>query len=85
MALLRDDVLGDVWSLESSDEALASELLTDVVGDALGGSRKAQNYLRKLWDGEPWPSIKKKLKAEGSTWYVWWMDGVRQHLRNLLN
>jgi hypothetical protein len=40
-------------------------------------------YLRRLWDGESWKSIKEKLMTEGSVWYVWWMDGVRQHLENI--
>jgi len=46
-----------------------------------GASQRA--YLRKLWDGESWQDIKRKLLTEGSVWYVWWMDGVRQHLSNL--
>lgn len=37
--------------------------------------------IRALWDGEEWESIVEKAKAEGSTWYVWWMDGVRKYMR----
>ena len=33
------------------------------------------NFLKRIWN-ESWSSIKEKLEAEGSTWYVWWMDGV---------
>jgi hypothetical protein len=33
--------------------------------------------IRSLWDGESWESIQKKSQVEESTWYVWWMDGVR--------
>lgn len=31
---------------------------------------------------ERWQSVKTKLETEGSVWYVWWMDGVRQHIVN---
>ena len=37
--------------------------------------------LRALWDGEEWEDILKKANTEGSTWYVWWMDGVRKYMR----
>ena len=75
----------DVWVLESPSEELASEDLSVVVGNAMkfsGVSERA--YLRKLWDGESWQSIKRKAQTEGSVWYVWWMDGVRQHLNNMV-
>jgi hypothetical protein len=35
--------------------------------------------LRSLWDDESWESIVKKYKYQGSTWYVWWMDGVKAY------
>ena len=64
------------------NEEDASLDLTLLAGRALkfeGVCERA--YLKKLW-GEPWLSIKAKLQVEGSCWYVWWMDGVRQHLAN---
>jgi len=64
-------------------EEVAAEALNVIVADALAGDRSAQNYLRKLWDNESWQGIKKKLETEGSVWYVWWMDGVRQQLSNI--
>jgi len=73
----------DVWTLETPNEEYASRDLRFIAGDALDHDRQAQNYLRKLWDGESWSSIKGKLETEGSAWYVWYMDGVRQHLVNL--
>lgn len=79
-----EQVLTDVWKLETPDEELASEDLNIIIEQAFkfgGSSHRA--YLRRLWDGEPWHSIKRKLITEGSTWYVWYMDGVRQHLYNL--
>ena len=76
--------LGDVWTLETPGEELATEDLSIIVSVALDGhSASARNYLRKLWDNESWKSIKEKLLTEGSAWYVWWTDGVRQHATNM--
>lgn len=75
--------LTDVWTLETPSEEAAIDSLTFIVDRAIEGNRKAQSYLRKLWDGESWASIKGKLLVEGSSWYVWWMDGVRRHLANI--
>jgi len=68
---------GDVWQLESEDEEFASHMLSQIVNKALEGDTGQQQFLTNLWDGESWESIKSKVLAEGSTWYVWWMDGVR--------
>lgn len=75
-------VQSDVLQLESGDENRAIDDLNVIIDSAMkreGGSARA--YLRKLWDGESWKSIKEKLETEGSVWYVWWMDGV--NLANL--
>ena len=40
-------------------------------------------YLRTLWDGESWASIKDKWLSEGSIWIVWYYDGIREHYENL--
>ena len=74
--------LTDVWTLETPDEEGASIDLNLIIEDAFNHSRQAINYLRRLWDDESWTSIKSKLEVEGSAWYVWYMDGVRQHLLN---
>ena len=79
-----NQLLTDVWTLETPDEEAAANDLNWFVEEAFRGSRRAINYLRKLWGNESWQSIKAKLQAEGSDWYVWWMDGVRQHLLNLV-
>jgi hypothetical protein len=88
--------ISDVWKLETNDEDWASDNLNCIIACALdedglqgkaftfGDRMNAIKYLRKLWDGESWESIKAKLQTEGSVWYVWYMDGVRTHLRNLL-
>ena len=75
--------LTDVWELESTPQQDASDDLAYLAASACEGNRSLQSYLRKLWDGESWQSIKAKLETEGSAWYVWWMDGANQHLYNL--
>lgn len=74
----------DVWTLETSEEEEAAQDLNFIIGNAMKfkGS-KERAYLRKLWDNESWQSIKSKLLTEDSCWYVWFMDGIRQHLINL--
>ncbi len=77
--------MDDVWTLESNDQLIASadlHLIADRARQFSGVSERA--YLRKLWDGESWKSIKAKMNTEGSCWYVWYMDGVNAHLRNLI-
>ena len=70
----------EVWKLETPEEDVASEELSITANRAIEGNTAEQEYLQKLW-GESWDSIKKKLEAEGSTWYVWWMDGVREYMK----
>ncbi len=76
--------VSDVWTLETGDQDSASDDLNLIINEAMkfkGGWARA--YLRKLWGGESWKSIKAKLQVEGSDWYVWYMDGVNAHLINL--
>ena len=70
----------DVWQLESGGEVAASEILSVICGKALAGNEEEQKYLEGIFE-EPWERIQKKLAAEGSTWYVWWMDGVHKFMR----
>jgi len=37
--------------------------------------------IRSLWDNESWESIVKKYRIDGSTWIVWWNDGVRAYFK----
>ena len=74
--------LSDVWILDTQAEEIASEALSHIAQNALAGYAPAQDYLTQLWDDESWLSIKDKLNTEGSSWCVWWMDGVRQHILN---
>jgi len=75
--------ISDVWILESLTKQIATDELNLICSAAIDGNRKAQNYLRKLWDNESWLSIKGKLQIEGFGWYVWWMDGVNQFIYNI--
>lgn len=68
----------DVWTLETPGEDEAANTMEPIIDSALSGNESSQEYLRMLWDNESWASIKAKLETEGSTWYVWWMDGVRK-------
>jgi len=86
-------VNGDVWKFETGDQDWASDDLNNLFSNAtnqtkgslntFGNRMKIIKYLRTLWDGESWESIRRKAEAEGSTWYVWYMDGLNKHLRNL--
>ena len=79
---------GNVLKLETLEEDVYSAALNMIADDAMDGNTNAQGILSDIWDGESWESIKKKLEvegsawyAEGSVWYVWWMDGVRELMR----
>lgn len=73
-----------VWQLENQKQIVASEDLNIIIELALAGNRKLQKYLKKLW-GDTWQTIKKRVNTEGSVWYVWYMDGVNQHIANQLS
>lgn len=91
------DLFGDVvsgWENENVDLETISErdaedeinaMIESVRRQLLsfGGRMIVIKYLRLLWDNESWQSIKNKLDADGSEWYVWFMDGVRHHLVNI--
>jgi len=72
--------MSDVLVLETEVESAASYDLGDICRDALDGNSEARVFLMKLWE-EGWAGIKEKLETEGSMWYVWWMDGVRNFMR----
>jgi hypothetical protein len=74
-----EDDVGDVWKLETPQEDIAAEMLSIIAEKAMEGNKKAQKELEDLWDME-WNNILPKLEAEGSTWQVWWMDGVHAYI-----
>ena len=74
--------MNDVWTLETPEQEIAIEELRLIIEKAMKFTGvKERAYLRTLWDGESWPSIKSKLQIEGSVWYVWFMDGVNKHIK----
>jgi uncharacterized Zn finger protein (UPF0148 family) len=77
---INGSVQEDVWKLETPEEESAIDYLSSISNKALSGDDQSQEILMNLWD-ENWESIKDKLETEGSTWYVWWMDGVREFAR----
>jgi len=72
----------DVWQLENRQQINASVDLSRIIGLALAGKRKSQDYLKKLWDND-WQTIKERINTGGSVWYVWYMGGVNRHLINI--
>ena len=76
--------MGDVWKFETGDQDIAAEELNIIIGAAIDRhSTSARNYLKRLWRGDSWNTIKTRAMTEGSIWYVWYMDGVNQHLCNM--
>lgn len=67
-----------IIQLETPSEEVAIEQLAALITEAIENPNEHLiAFLRGLWDNEPWESIVKKFSSEGSTWYVWWLDGVR--------
>jgi hypothetical protein len=81
-----------IINLETTREETASYILSEFIQEAIETKdRNLIRRIRRLWrydvfgrgskNGERWSEIKKKCSVEGSTWYVWWMDGVRAFMR----
>lgn len=71
-----------IIQLETKREEAYSYMLSDWLQEVIDSQDpKAIESIRSLWDGESWASIQRKFQVEGSTWYVWWMDGVRAYMR----
>lgn len=68
--------------LESKREEAACDVLGAMMQEALDTrDRNLIRRLRRLWDNDPWSTIKERWMSEGSTWYVYCMDGVRALVR----
>jgi hypothetical protein len=74
--LTEGEIVNEISFNEASDD------LNMFVQQAMDGNEDAVPYLKSLWDGESWDSIKEKLETEGSAWVVWWNDGVCKHMQN---
>lgn len=71
-----------VITLESCEVQDAAYILgEDIELAKKTGDPAAIAEIRALWDNELWEDIVEKAAVEGSTWYVWWMDGVRAYMR----
>lgn len=74
--------MSSVIKLETSEEEVASYHLANLIQKAIDtDDQRLVIYIRRLWDNESWDSIQCKFRTEGSAWYVWWMDGVREYIR----
>jgi len=72
----------DVWQLEDDQQIAASEDLNDIIDCAMDDEQYSIDYLKSLWPECSWQTIKKRINTESSVWYVWYMDGVNQHIAN---
>lgn len=71
-----------IIQLESSEQEDAGYLLSEDIRLAMETKdQELIEELRKLWDDESWDVIVERSQAEGSMWYVWWMDGVNAFIR----
>lgn len=72
---------GSIIQLEDAEfEDAAYILMQDIELAEKTKDSAAIAEIRALWDGESWEEIVEKARCEGSTWYVWWADGVRAFL-----
>lgn len=73
---------GSIIQLESIDAEYYSFSLSTWINATIESQDKvSMAAISQLWDGEKWESIAAKAQVEGSTWYVWWMDGVRKYMQ----
>ncbi len=73
---------GSIIKLENEKQDFYSYLLASMIEQAQETKDEDLiNEIRSLWDGESFERIIEKSEAEGSIWYVWWMDGVNALIR----
>lgn len=72
-----------VICLESAIEQDYSFFLSELIEDAKkNGTEEEIEFIRSLWGRQySWKDIQEMAAVDGSTWYVWWMDGVRAYIR----
>ena len=71
--------ISDVWKLETLSEEIACNEINSLYELAKNGKVSARNLLKKCYETN-WNEIKEKMEAEGSVWYVWYMDGIRKFM-----
>lgn len=71
-----------IIQLETQGEEVAAWELSKLIQSVIDSQEETQiAYIRGLWDNDPWEWIVQRFQTEGSTWYVWWMDGVRAYMQ----
>mgnify|MGYP001608245990 CR=1 FL=1 len=71
--------MDSVWQLETPSELDACNLMHLLYEQARKGKVSSRNLLKRCY-GDSWETIKERMETEGSVWYVWYMDGVRNLL-----
>jgi hypothetical protein len=71
----------DVWQLETSLEEQACNEVNEIYRRAKEErSIYARNLLKRIFENS-WETIKERFETESSAWYVWYMDGVREYIK----
>jgi hypothetical protein len=62
--------MDDVWKLETPEQDAAADCINFLYRQATEyRSVSARNFLKKLYE-DSWETIKERMEAEGSIWYV---------------
>ena len=70
--------MDNVWKLETPEQDEASDYINFLYCQATEySSVSARNFLKKLYE-DSWLTIKERMEAEGSIWYIWYIDGVNK-------
>lgn len=79
---MKTQACGDIWELESPMERdygySLSVWIQDVIDEPSDAGIAA---IRALWDNESWESIVERFQTEGSTWAVWFSDGLNAYMK----
>jgi hypothetical protein len=69
--------------VEHAMELDYSDFLRELIEEAKESGDAAKIALIcSIWGNTcTWELIQERAAAEGNTWYVWWMDGVRAYIR----
>jgi hypothetical protein len=76
--------MGSVWCFESPHEQDSSWLLGEYIRETAESKDPDDiKTIQSFWNNEyDFDTILEMASVEGSTWYVWWMDGVRAFIRH---
>ena len=71
-------------NLDSQFDSYSEALIDHINEVIISNDPEAIKNIRKLFNNESWESIVTKFNADGSTWIVWWMDGVNSYMNEKL-